>query len=261
MATDDRPAEATSCIECRYRIPFSCRSGSGSNVASTGLFVFARGDPRQHRVVARHEQVGHRVGVAASTTKAHHLPRALVYRAAERGNTMVRSTNRPSGFFSGSPFSSHTRQWPPSQVEIRLPLANVQAPLIFQPPSTGTARLGGSPRVNPKVNTPRGSPNTSCATCGFMYPAAIPAQAHWACTRPRWRRPRRSLRPPAHGWPDSAPHRRLHRPQTAWSGRMSASQIASASVASFLLVLTNGRTYCGGISRTSCPSARNSRAQ
>ena len=44
-------------------------------------------------------------------------------------------------------------------------------------------------------------------------------------------------------------------------GRISASQIASASVASFLFVLTKGCTYCGGISRTACPSARNSRAQ
>jgi hypothetical protein len=33
-------------------------------------------------------------------------------------------------------------------------------------------------------------------------------------------------------------------------GRISASQIASASDASFLFVLTNGFTYCGGISRT-----------
>ena len=44
-------------------------------------------------------------------------------------------------------------------------------------------------------------------------------------------------------------------------GRISASQIASASVASFLFVLTKGCTYCGGISRTACPSARSSRAQ
>ena len=38
-------------------------------------------------------------------------------------------------------------------------------------------------------------------------------------------------------------------------GRTNASQIASASDALFLLVFTNGFTYCGGISRTSWPSA------
>src|SRR5258705_433298 len=38
-------------------------------------------------------------------------------------------------------------------------------------------------------------------------------------------------------------------------GRWTASPIASASSRSFLCDLTNGFTYCGGISRTSCPSA------
>src|SRR3954454_7788848 len=44
-------------------------------------------------------------------------------------------------------------------------------------------------------------------------------------------------------------------------GRVTASQIASASAASCLLVLTYGLTYWGGISRTSCPSLISSRAQ
>jgi len=44
-------------------------------------------------------------------------------------------------------------------------------------------------------------------------------------------------------------------------GRTTASQIPSASAASFLLVLTKGRTYWGGISRTSWPRLRSSRAQ
>src|SRR5881398_190683 len=44
-------------------------------------------------------------------------------------------------------------------------------------------------------------------------------------------------------------------------GRPTASQIASASAASFLLRFTYAFTYCAGISRTSCPSAPSSRAQ
>src|SRR5215813_1714149 len=44
-------------------------------------------------------------------------------------------------------------------------------------------------------------------------------------------------------------------------GRPTASQIASASAASCLLRLMYAFTYCAGISRTSWPSARNSRAQ
>src|SRR5215218_7165891 len=44
-------------------------------------------------------------------------------------------------------------------------------------------------------------------------------------------------------------------------GRTTASQIASASAASVLFVLTKGFTYWGGISRTSWPRACSSRAQ
>ena len=44
-------------------------------------------------------------------------------------------------------------------------------------------------------------------------------------------------------------------------GRCAASQIAAASAVSFLLDLTNGRTNWAAISRTSCPSADNFRAQ
>ncbi len=44
-------------------------------------------------------------------------------------------------------------------------------------------------------------------------------------------------------------------------GRETASQIASASAASRLLRLMYAFTYCAGISRTSWPSARNSRPQ
>ncbi|SUJ13143.1 Uncharacterised protein [Sphingomonas paucimobilis] len=44
-------------------------------------------------------------------------------------------------------------------------------------------------------------------------------------------------------------------------GRVTASQIASASAASFLPRLTYGFTYCAGISFTSCPSKTSSRAQ
>jgi hypothetical protein len=44
-------------------------------------------------------------------------------------------------------------------------------------------------------------------------------------------------------------------------GRLTASQIASAPAVSFLLRLTQAFTYCGGIRRTSCPSALSSRAQ
>ncbi len=44
-------------------------------------------------------------------------------------------------------------------------------------------------------------------------------------------------------------------------GRVTASQIASASAASFLPRLTYGFTYCAGISFTSCPSTTSSRAQ
>src|SRR3546814_10369749 len=40
-----------------------------------------------------------------------------------------------------------------------------------------------------------------------------------------------------------------------------ASQIASASAASFLPRFTYGCAYCAGISRTSCPSAINSRSE
>src|ERR1700688_1042107 len=40
-----------------------------------------------------------------------------------------------------------------------------------------------------------------------------------------------------------------------------ASQIAAASLASFLFRFTSTVTYCGGTSRTSCPSACSSRAQ
>lgn len=43
-------------------------------------------------------------------------------------------------------------------------------------------------------------------------------------------------------------------------GRLIASQIASASAASFLPRPTYGFTYCGRIRATSCPSARSSRA-
>jgi hypothetical protein len=46
----------------------------------------------------------------------------------------------------------------------------------------------------------------------------------------------------------------LHRHE-AHAGRCAASQIASASTASFLLRFTKGSTYAGGISRTSCPIA------
>jgi hypothetical protein len=44
-------------------------------------------------------------------------------------------------------------------------------------------------------------------------------------------------------------------------GRVTASQIASASAASFLLVLTYGFTNCGAISLTVCPRLSSSRAQ
>jgi len=44
-------------------------------------------------------------------------------------------------------------------------------------------------------------------------------------------------------------------------GRVTASQIASASLASVFPRFTYGFTYAGGISRTSCPSLRISRAQ
>src|SRR5229473_3353800 len=44
-------------------------------------------------------------------------------------------------------------------------------------------------------------------------------------------------------------------------GRLIASQIASASAASFLFRFTYGLTYCGGKRTTSCPSFCNSRAQ
>src|SRR5665213_2130778 len=44
-------------------------------------------------------------------------------------------------------------------------------------------------------------------------------------------------------------------------GRLTASQIAFASAASFLLRRTYGLAYAGGISRASCPSAVSSRAQ
>jgi hypothetical protein len=43
-------------------------------------------------------------------------------------------------------------------------------------------------------------------------------------------------------------------------GRVTASQIASASAASVLFAFTYGFTNCGAISRTACPSATNSRA-
>jgi hypothetical protein len=42
-------------------------------------------------------------------------------------------------------------------------------------------------------------------------------------------------------------------------GRTTASQMPSASAAAFLLDLTNGRTYCGGIRRTSWPRRCSSR--
>ena len=45
------------------------------------------------------------------------------------------------------------------------------------------------------------------------------------------------------------------------SGRCAASQIAWASAASVLLLLTNGRTNCAEISRTWCPRAFNARPQ
>ena len=44
-------------------------------------------------------------------------------------------------------------------------------------------------------------------------------------------------------------------------GWAAATPIASASLRSFLPRLTNGLTYCGGISRTRCPSAASARAQ
>jgi len=44
-------------------------------------------------------------------------------------------------------------------------------------------------------------------------------------------------------------------------GRATASQIASASAASFLLVLTYGLTNCGAINLTSWPNPSNLRAQ
>jgi hypothetical protein len=44
-------------------------------------------------------------------------------------------------------------------------------------------------------------------------------------------------------------------------GRPAASQIAAASLRSFLARLTKGFTYCGGIRRTSWPSAVSLRAQ
>jgi len=44
-------------------------------------------------------------------------------------------------------------------------------------------------------------------------------------------------------------------------GRVTASQIASASAASVLPRLTKGFTYCGGISLTSWPRAEISRAR
>src|SRR6201997_840256 len=44
-------------------------------------------------------------------------------------------------------------------------------------------------------------------------------------------------------------------------GRLTASAIASASMKSFLLVFTNGFTYCAGIRRTSCPCSRRALAQ
>jgi hypothetical protein len=44
-------------------------------------------------------------------------------------------------------------------------------------------------------------------------------------------------------------------------GRLIASQIASASILSFLPRLTYGLMYCGGISITSCPKSRSTRAQ
>ena len=44
-------------------------------------------------------------------------------------------------------------------------------------------------------------------------------------------------------------------------GRLAASLMASASLRSFLLRLTKGLTYCGGIRRTVCPAACNTRPQ
>ncbi|MNT37260.1 hypothetical protein D3C72_1733920 [compost metagenome] len=44
-------------------------------------------------------------------------------------------------------------------------------------------------------------------------------------------------------------------------GRLAASTMASASLRSFLLLFTNGATYCGLIRRTSIPIAWNCRAQ
>ena len=44
-------------------------------------------------------------------------------------------------------------------------------------------------------------------------------------------------------------------------GRVTASQIASASAASFFMVFTYGLTNCGAMSFTVCPSAESLRAQ
>ena len=49
--------------------------------------------------------------------------------------------------------------------------------------------------------------------------------------------------------------------QKCMLGRPTASQMASASFASFLLPFTYGLTNCGAIKRTSCPSLISSRAQ
>jgi len=57
---------------------------------------------------------------------------------------------------------------------------------------------------------------------------------------------------------DCLPRQALRR---AIDGRCAASQIASASAASFFCRLTKGLTYAGAINRTSCPSRAISRPQ
>src|SRR5271170_6563764 len=93
--------------------------------------------------------------------------------AEDLGNSMVRSTGRPSGCFAGAPAASATWQCPPSQVECRLPLPKPQVPLAFHPPSTGTARHCAGLAGNPHAATARGSPKISLAAPGARYAADI----------------------------------------------------------------------------------------